>query len=353
MSWYYAENNDRKGPIDETAFQDLVRGGTIKPDTLVWREGMANWTPYSQVAAPGAAPVSAAGQVEGGVRCSQCGGVFPASDVIFIAGRSICATCKPRAVQQMVEGADAAGSTIDPEKLLAEVRARGGYNLEIGTTISHAWQTVKKNLWPCIGTAVLVYFVMMAGQQCLSLIGTSLIMGPCFGGLYYYFIKQLRNEPAVLGDAFLGFKKPHWGQLALVGTMQTLIVALIAGILIAPAFFLFMPKIQGNPGTFPPGFIAWCFVAMIPVFYLTTAWILSYAFVIDKGLKFWPAMELSRKLVNMRFGSWFGLMLVNGLLAMAGTLALCVGVLFVLPVSICSIMVVYEDILATPRSSNP
>ena len=112
MSWYYAENNDRRGPVEDAAFQDLVRAGTIKPETLVWREGMPNWIPHSQT---GGTPVAVAVPVEGGVRCSQCGGTFPPSDVITIAGRAICATCKPRAVQQMVEGADAAGSTIDPE----------------------------------------------------------------------------------------------------------------------------------------------------------------------------------------------------------------------------------------------
>lgn len=345
MSWYYAENNDRKGPIADSAFQDLVRAGTVRPDTLVWREGMPNWVPYSEVAGP--ANVPAVSQVPGGVRCSQCGGTFAESDVIVIGGRSICATCKPLAVQRMVEGADAASSTIDPEKLLADLRARGGYSLEIGDVLSRSWQVVKRNLWPCIGTALLVYFVMMAGQQCLSLLGTCLIMGPCFGGLYYYFLKQVRGESAVLGDGFLGFKKPHWGQLALAGTMQTVITALIVAVLIGPAFLIFRPQIQGETPTMPTGFIVWCFLIVVPIIYFTAAWILSYAFIIDKGLRFWPAMELSRKLVNMRLGAWIGLMIVNGLLGMAGVMALCIGAIFVLPVVLCSIMVVYENIVST------
>ena len=349
MSWYYAENNDRRGPVEDAAFQDLVRAGTIKPETLVWREGMPNWIPYSQV---GGAAVAAAAPIEGGVRCSQCGGSFPASDVITIAGRAICATCKPRAVQQMVEGADAAGSTIDPEKLLADVRARGGYRMSAGDVLSRSWQTVKKNLWPCIGTTLLVYFTMMAAQQCLSLIGACLVMGPCFGGLYYYFIKQLRGEPAILGDAFLGFKKPHWGQLALAGTVQTLIVTAVVAVLIVPAFFIFMPQMQENPGSLPAGFIVWCIVAAVPVMYLTMSWMMSYAFIIDKGLRFWPAMELSRKLVNMRLGGWILLMIFISLLSIAGVLALCVGVIFVLPVTVCSFMVVYEDILSLRTPSN-
>jgi len=46
------------------------------------------------------------GGAAGTVRCSSCGNVFPESDIITIAGRAVCATCKPRVVQQMVEGAD-------------------------------------------------------------------------------------------------------------------------------------------------------------------------------------------------------------------------------------------------------
>jgi len=58
MQWYYANNGQRSGPISDAEFQSLVNAGTIGPDTLVWRQGMANWLPYGQVApaASGAEP---------------------------------------------------------------------------------------------------------------------------------------------------------------------------------------------------------------------------------------------------------------------------------------------------------
>ena len=49
MSWYHAENNERRGPIDETSFNSLVSAGTIGPATLVWREGMPAWVPYAEL----------------------------------------------------------------------------------------------------------------------------------------------------------------------------------------------------------------------------------------------------------------------------------------------------------------
>ena len=43
MNWYYAENNQRNGPVSEDEFAQLVRDGKIAPAMLVWSEGMAGW----------------------------------------------------------------------------------------------------------------------------------------------------------------------------------------------------------------------------------------------------------------------------------------------------------------------
>jgi hypothetical protein len=55
MNWFYSEGGAQKGPVDDAAFRSLVTNGTIRPDTLVWREGMADWKPLS-VAEPSLAP---------------------------------------------------------------------------------------------------------------------------------------------------------------------------------------------------------------------------------------------------------------------------------------------------------
>ena len=49
MSWYYSENNERRGPVDESTFETLVSAGTISGDTLVWREGFSNLQPYAEI----------------------------------------------------------------------------------------------------------------------------------------------------------------------------------------------------------------------------------------------------------------------------------------------------------------
>jgi uncharacterized RDD family membrane protein YckC len=116
MSWYYADNNERRGPIEEAAFQSMAASGTIKPDTLVWREGFTDWLPYSQVAGAGS-PAPAAGAVAStavavgtdmGV-CSESGKVYPRSELIEIDGRLVSAEYKHVALQRLREGVSGAG----------------------------------------------------------------------------------------------------------------------------------------------------------------------------------------------------------------------------------------------------
>jgi hypothetical protein len=42
-SWFFAANGQQQGPYPETQFRDFVARGMIRPDTLVWSEGMAGW----------------------------------------------------------------------------------------------------------------------------------------------------------------------------------------------------------------------------------------------------------------------------------------------------------------------
>jgi uncharacterized membrane protein len=47
--WYYAENNEQRGPVLEDNLKGLLASKKLPGETLVWKEGMANWTAASQV----------------------------------------------------------------------------------------------------------------------------------------------------------------------------------------------------------------------------------------------------------------------------------------------------------------
>jgi uncharacterized membrane protein len=49
--WYYAADNEQKGPINESELKANLAANKIPADALVWKDGMDNWTPANQVPA--------------------------------------------------------------------------------------------------------------------------------------------------------------------------------------------------------------------------------------------------------------------------------------------------------------
>jgi uncharacterized membrane protein len=49
--WYYAADNTQKGPINESELKAQLASSQLPSDTLVWKDGMSEWTPATQVPA--------------------------------------------------------------------------------------------------------------------------------------------------------------------------------------------------------------------------------------------------------------------------------------------------------------
>ena len=48
-SWFYASQGQQQGPYPEAQLRDLIARGAVRPDTLVWSEGMAGWQKAGEV----------------------------------------------------------------------------------------------------------------------------------------------------------------------------------------------------------------------------------------------------------------------------------------------------------------
>ena len=111
MNWYYADAGRQVGPISDEQLDVLLKSGSIKAHTLVWREGMASWLPYGQVRTsgvssdPGVPP-----PMTGAIICVECGKSFQPDQVIRYGDRWVCASCKPIFVQKLQEGAQLPGA---------------------------------------------------------------------------------------------------------------------------------------------------------------------------------------------------------------------------------------------------
>lgn len=107
--WYYDDGGKPSGPISESELESLAAAGKLRPDTRVWRDGMANWQPYSVARAAGRVGAGATAEVAGGVVCVECKGVFPQEGAIKYGSVWVCAACKPTFVEKLRGGAPDSG----------------------------------------------------------------------------------------------------------------------------------------------------------------------------------------------------------------------------------------------------
>lgn len=50
-AFYVAIDNQQRGPFDMNTLRSLIDAGQLKPETLIWSQGMANWAPAQQAPA--------------------------------------------------------------------------------------------------------------------------------------------------------------------------------------------------------------------------------------------------------------------------------------------------------------
>lgn len=144
------------------------------------------------------------------------------------------------------------------------------------------------------------------------------------GGLYLFYLKLMRGERPNLEIVFSGFSH-RLVQLFLGNLVATLLVTL--------------------------GLI--CLI--LPGIYLSTAWLFTLVLIIDKGIDFWPAMELSRKVITRHWWKFFGFAVVLLLLKSLGVLFCIIGVFITGPIVHAALLYAYEDILGSrgPAKGSP
>jgi serine/threonine protein kinase len=211
----------------------------------------------------------------------------------------------------------------DAEAFTRDVLARD-YTLSIRNCVRRGWALVRSHFWPLVAmTALFLALISVVGSAFSypteegKPINTSilalLLNGPLIAGLNFYFLKKIRGERTSVETAFAGFGK-RFLHLFLANFVASILIML--GIL--------------------------CLV--LPGIYLFVAWIFSLTLVLDKGLDFWAAMELSRKAVNKHWWKVFLLLTMLALLSFAGLAVFCLGIFITFPIAIAAHLYAYEEI---------
>jgi hypothetical protein len=262
------------------------------------------------------------------------------------------------------------------------------YELDIGGCISNGWKLFKENMGTLFGAFIVVMLLLVVGGSIIGAVsgllvpkvflaspvlrqifkvvaqvGTSLIGGPLFGGIYYIYIQRMRGRPAAVGDVFIGFKK-MFPQLFL----GNFVVTFLIGLCLMPFSLAYATKVEPiteklqhaspadiqnvMPQLWPAffGTLPILIICMIPATYLMVNWQFVGPLIIDKQMEFWPAMKASWKKVHQHWWPVLGFVVVIGLLNIAGVCACCVGVLFTAPISIAATMYAYETIFSESQA---
>lgn len=234
-------------------------------------------------------------------------------------------------------------------------------------SISNAWNLVKENYWMYFGMTLVAGLIMFV-LSCIPIVGV-LLSGPIMGGLYYVFLRAMRNEPIDFGMMFKGFEK--FVPLFVVGLVVN-IPGLVSQIL-NMAFRITDVLVKASQGSrrsgdydfFRPnsmlaadtssgeialagGIIVFILVIAAVFLLFSLAWAITFTFaipiVVDQDVDIMTALKLSAKSGWSNIGGIIVLAILLWLLSLLGMLALCIGVLFVLPIIYASWTFAYRQV---------
>jgi hypothetical protein len=194
--------------------------------------------------------------------------------------------------------------------------------LDLGSCFARSWDLLKRNFWLLVGASALI-FIISIGMEFIPMVGQiagTVLSMVLWGGLDWMVLKMIRGQPVKFSDAFAGFQ---------IGFLQLMLAGIVTSVLILVGFFL----------------------CILPGIYLMVAWLgFSPLLIMDKQMDFWPALELSRRVVTANFWNIFALFLLSLVAFVGGLLALGVGVFVALPLATGAVVYAYEDIFNPPST---
>lgn len=188
--------------------------------------------------------------------------------------------------------------------------------INMGRWISEGWNLVNQDLgFFAVLTLVFLIITIVAGSTVLGLV----LLGPLQAGYFYILLQKLQGRPVTIGDIGRGF--------------DVFIPAMLMGILV---------------GAFEAiGFM----LCILPGFVVMAWYLFAPAFVMDKRMDFWQAMEASRTLVQKYLFEFVLFILVQIIIIVLGLLCCVIGVLVALPVCMAATACAYRDLVGpTPTA---
>jgi uncharacterized membrane protein len=187
--------------------------------------------------------------------------------------------------------------------------------VKMGEWITKAWDLVVADLgfYILVGLVYLVVIIVAS----TTVVGELIILGPLTVGFFYILFRKMTDRQTDIGDLAKGF--------------NVFIPALISGILVSVFVSI--------------GLI----LCILPGLVVAAIYMFTPAFLAEKKLDFWQAMEASRQITQKY---WFELSvfyLLLFLISLAGALLCGIGLLFTTPLCFAAVAFAYDDMVGIIR----
>lgn len=211
-----------------------------------------------------------------------------------------------------------------------------------GDCIGNAWGLVTGKFWLYIGLGAVT--LVMIG--CIPVVNLFLL-GPVVGGFYYVVLRDMRGEPVDFGMLFKGFEK--FVPLMVIGLIQSIpgvIFQIIRFSVDIAQLFSTINRGGSSRGTFfqssvpefgiTEGLSIFMIVFALLFMIFSIIWNIAFAFAVplalENDLGAIDAIKLSARAAFGNFGGLIVLIILEGLVAILGLIALCLGFFVAIPV---------------------
>lgn len=241
------------------------------------------------------------------------------------------------------------------QERLNEIKQKG-YNLEFGDVFNESLEIYKKVLW-IIGLAFLILMIIMgaltAGVMTIffgasnfmsnitqfgllsmspAYLVISLILGilvtiaisPLYAGIVQVCHNAQTNKHYDFNTVFIHYKSVYLKDIAI----SALLISLISGV----ATDLVM-------------FLGFQFTGTLITYFFQFITLFTIPFIIFGNLNAMSAIQASILIVFKKFWIIFALMLVAIIMAMLGLIAICIGILFTLPIIYTTQYAIYRNVI--------
>ena len=183
---------------------------------------------------------------------------------------------------------------------------------QIGELIGQSWNIFSKNIGLLVGAIVLMYIIIILGNWLTFGLAGIVLQGPLMLGFVALVMGLIRGQAVEFNVFFSGFQR------FLPAFMANLLISIFTAIGVM--------------------------LCVIPGLFVSLIYMLTFFYMFDKQLDFWPAMEASRQKIMSSLGPWILLWLILVVLNIVGMLVCFIGLLVTGPMSLIILGLAYAQV---------